>query len=165
MRLPTLLLMSILATLAIAACRVEEANQAPTVGAEIVLSPTPSTPTPRIGPTIESEAAATFRPTVGAPTPTPTIQVVESDSNSPLTIPLTRAPAPLVLDESPLPTISPRISPTPTATPRVPPTRVAVGPRVGQRAPDFSVTTVDGEELTLADFQGQPLILYFFAAW
>lgn len=35
-------------------------------------------------------------------------------------------------------------------------------PRPGQPAPDFSGQTTDGETLTLADFHGAPLVLYFY---
>jgi cytochrome c biogenesis protein CcmG/thiol:disulfide interchange protein DsbE len=36
---------------------------------------------------------------------------------------------------------------------------------VGAPAPDFSVRTFDGKELTLADFRGQVLIINFWATW
>lgn len=44
---------------------------------------------------------------------------------------------------------------------------VPQGPRVGERAPDFSLTTLDGRPLTSAELlaQGKPFILYFFATW
>ena len=49
----------------------------------------------------------------------------------------------------------------PTSTPSL-----QVGPEVGQAAPNFTVTTVAGEMLTLSDFLGnRPLVLYFFATW
>lgn len=39
--------------------------------------------------------------------------------------------------------------------------------QVGQPAPDFTVTTLDGQPLTSADLlaQEKPFILYFFATW
>jgi peroxiredoxin len=40
-----------------------------------------------------------------------------------------------------------------------------VGYKAGQRAPDFMLTTVGGENLTLDSFRGRPVILYFFATW
>jgi hypothetical protein len=52
-----------------------------------------------------------------------------------------------------------------------PPARVGagptVGPQVGQRAPDFTVTTLDGKRLASPDLlaQNKPFILYFFASW
>jgi cytochrome c biogenesis protein CcmG, thiol:disulfide interchange protein DsbE len=38
-------------------------------------------------------------------------------------------------------------------------------PGPGAAAPDFQATTVDGRTLTLADFKGQVLVLYFWATW
>ncbi|MCL7752032.1 peroxiredoxin [Guyparkeria hydrothermalis] len=35
-------------------------------------------------------------------------------------------------------------------------------PRPGQKAPDFSGQTTDGDTLTLANLRGQPLVLYFY---
>jgi peroxiredoxin len=42
---------------------------------------------------------------------------------------------------------------------------VAVGTEVGQRAPDFTLAAVDGEELSLSDFRGRPVVLNFWATW
>ena len=42
---------------------------------------------------------------------------------------------------------------------------IAVGNKVGNRAPDFRVTTFDGVTVTPADLKGKPYILYFFATW
>lgn len=36
---------------------------------------------------------------------------------------------------------------------------------VGQSAPKFTATTLDGKELSLADFKGQVLIINFWATW
>ncbi|MCZ6535914.1 MAG: redoxin domain-containing protein [Chloroflexi bacterium] len=55
--------------------------------------------------------------------------------------------------------------PDPTATPTATVVSVEVGYKVGQRAPDFLVTAVNGQEFSLASFQGRPVILYFFATW
>ena len=39
-------------------------------------------------------------------------------------------------------------------------------PVVGHLAPDFSLTTVSGEEVTLSEFRGrQPVVLNFWATW
>jgi cytochrome c biogenesis protein CcmG/thiol:disulfide interchange protein DsbE len=38
----------------------------------------------------------------------------------------------------------------------------AQDPVVGQAAPDFKLTTLDGQDLTLADFKGQVLVLNFW---
>ncbi len=42
-----------------------------------------------------------------------------------------------------------------------------VGDRVGNLAPDFSVTTTDGITRSLTDFKqaNQPVVVYFFASW
>ncbi len=42
---------------------------------------------------------------------------------------------------------------------------LAKPPVVGQPAPDFKITTLDGKQLTLADFKGQVLVLNFWATW
>ena len=36
---------------------------------------------------------------------------------------------------------------------------------VGQSAPDFSLTNVDGQNMSLSDFKGKAVILNFFASW
>ena len=42
-----------------------------------------------------------------------------------------------------------------------------IGNRVGNLAPDFSVTTTDGVTRSLTDFKqaNQPVVVYFFASW
>lgn len=35
----------------------------------------------------------------------------------------------------------------------------------GEKAPDFQLTTVDGQEVTLSDYQGQKVLLNFWATW
>ncbi len=42
---------------------------------------------------------------------------------------------------------------------------IEVGYKVGQQAPDFTLTTAAGEDLALDSLQGRPVILYFFATW
>ncbi len=37
--------------------------------------------------------------------------------------------------------------------------------RVGDVAPDFTVTTLAGERVSVSDYQGQTLLLVFFASW
>ena len=39
------------------------------------------------------------------------------------------------------------------------------GPELPERAPDFRVTTLGGELITLSSFRGQPIILNFWATW
>ena len=50
-----------------------------------------------------------------------------------------------------------------TTPPSQPP--LEVGYEEGQKAPNFMMTTVDGEQLTRDSFQGRPVLLYFFATW
>lgn len=40
-----------------------------------------------------------------------------------------------------------------------------VAPEVGARAPSFTLSTLDGDEVALADFEGQPVVLDFWASW
>ncbi len=58
---------------------------------------------------------------------------------------------------------------TPTATTTDSGTDSApeIGNRVGNLAPDFSVTTTDGVTRSLTDFKqaNQPVVVYFFASW
>jgi thiol-disulfide isomerase/thioredoxin len=38
-------------------------------------------------------------------------------------------------------------------------------PHLGHSAPDFTLTTLEGEHLTLSDLRGQPVVLNFWATW
>lgn len=54
------------------------------------------------------------------------------------------------------------------ATPFTGPTPVTTAPYVGNLAPDFTLTTLEGEEVTLRNFTndgGQPVVLNFWATW
>ena len=50
-----------------------------------------------------------------------------------------------------------------TAAPAQP--SVEVGLDVGQRAPDFTLTNLEGESVTLASLEGRPVMIYFFTTW
>lgn len=39
------------------------------------------------------------------------------------------------------------------------------GPPKGKPAPNFTLTTLDGEEVSLSDFKGQKVVLNFWATW
>ena len=54
-----------------------------------------------------------------------------------------------------------------TKQPAAAPTEMAVeiGHKVGQKAPGFMLTTVEGEQVSLESFQGRPLLLYFYTTW
>lgn len=43
--------------------------------------------------------------------------------------------------------------------------RLDPGPKVGNKVPDFSVRTINDRTVTLADYQGKPTIIYFWATW
>ncbi len=60
-------------------------------------------------------------------------------------------------------TQQPTAAPIPTSSPTQMP--VEIGHEVGQRAPDFMLTTVKGGQVTLDSFQGRPLVLYFYTTW
>ena len=88
-------------------------------------------------------------PATSAPTAPPT-STLTAPGTSAETQPPTAAPT----------TVSP---PEPTSLPTQAP--VEVGHEAGQKAPDFALTTVDGEQVTLDSLQGQPVVLYFYATW
>jgi cytochrome c biogenesis protein CcmG/thiol:disulfide interchange protein DsbE len=53
---------------------------------------------------------------------------------------------------------------------RVPPGQVnptgrPPAPQIGHPAPDFSLAALDGGEVALSDFRGQPVVLNFWATW
>jgi peroxiredoxin Q/BCP len=35
----------------------------------------------------------------------------------------------------------------------------------GQPAPGFTLSDADGSEISLGDYKGRPVVLYFFASW
>lgn len=40
-----------------------------------------------------------------------------------------------------------------------------VGPQVGALAPDFTLVATTGEPVSLADYQGKPVVVSFFHTW
>jgi cytochrome c biogenesis protein CcdA/peroxiredoxin len=42
---------------------------------------------------------------------------------------------------------------------------VPVGLKVGERAPDFALKTLDGETIRLSDLRGKPVLINFWATW
>jgi len=58
------------------------------------------------------------------------------------------------------PTLAPTATPTPLPTPDEP-----RGVANGQRAPDFTLTTLEGNSLTLDALLGQPVVLSFWVTW
>ncbi len=41
----------------------------------------------------------------------------------------------------------------------------ACGDNQRMTAPDFTLTTLDGEQVALSDFEGQPVVINFWASW
>ena len=131
----------------------------PTTVAPIQTSPTntsaPVPPTPTstsvsdatlIDPTVSGSGTLEATPTAAARTPAH---------------PATTPAAPPADTSTPVPPTA--VPPTNTPAPPSPQT----GNRVGQSAPDFEVTTIDGVTRSLTDFKqaSQPVVLYFFASW
>jgi hypothetical protein len=127
--------------------------------------------TPTASPTATSDTSQTRPPqtsggSVETPTPSPTA-TPPSPTVATTGTPMAVTPSPTIDDATPLsPTPTQVEADTPTPTPSsVPTERPPMGNRIGNSAPNFEVTTIDGERLTLTDFQGRPVILYFFATW
>jgi peroxiredoxin len=73
---------------------------------------------------------------------------------SPIPVGLVTPPA-----NTPLSPTQPPPQPTPTTL------SPAIGPRVGDPAPEFSLMAVDGTALRLSDLHGEPVLLNFLATW
>ena len=71
--------------------------------------------------------------------------------------------APAVPATQPPSTAMPR--PTAIATIESAAPSVEVGLDVGQRAPDFTLTSHEGERITRASLEGSPVLLYFYTTW
>lgn len=46
-----------------------------------------------------------------------------------------------------------------------PSAEIEIAPRVGARAPDFSLQDTQGQRINLSDFAGQPVLINFWATW
>jgi len=42
---------------------------------------------------------------------------------------------------------------------------IETGIEIGDKAPDFTLSTLDGEEVQLSDFEGEEILLNFWATW
>ena len=42
---------------------------------------------------------------------------------------------------------------------------LAIAPMPGAMAPDFTLTTIEGEQITLSELRGRPIIVNFWATW
>ena len=118
-------------------------------------TPAPASPAlPTAAPATEEPGKAgpdTPAPASPAPVPTAASATGAPDKEA--------AATPTPVSPTPAPTATSTTQPTPTPSRKV-------GTEVGQAAPDFTVTTVDGEVLALSTFLGnRPFILYFFATW
>lgn len=51
------------------------------------------------------------------------------------------------------------------AVPIVQDESVLGGLEVGQQAPDFTLSTLEGERLSLSQYQGKPVVINFWASW
>lgn len=61
-------------------------------------------------------------------------------------------------------TPTPQTTPDGTATPGTAPETTST-PRTAPMAPDFTLPNLDGEEVSLSDFRGHPVLLNFWASW
>ena len=137
-----------------------------------------STTDSTVGAAAAAPTTAPAQPTAVTAPPDPTAIIAAPPAAPPPTaIPVpTTAPPPPTAVPAPPPTAVPAPPPPPTATPRPAPTATAVptatpnipvGHNVGQRAPDFTVTAVSGETITLSEVtaSGKAVLIYFFATW
>ncbi len=61
-------------------------------------------------------------------------------------------------------TAAAQAQPAPTPRPQLP-AGALTGPQVGQPAPPFKLTTIDGKTVTLDSYRGKTLVLNFWATW
>ena len=58
-----------------------------------------------------------------------------------------------------------RLGNTPTQLNTEQPLNIVGAVQVGQEAPDFTLVNVDGEQITLSELHGRPVIINFWATW
>lgn len=109
-------------------------------------------------------------------TPVPAAVNAPQEATVSLTAPrpatVTAAPAPTVAHPSVSPSASRPLAlltgtaelPAESAT-TTPASALPVAPVTGARAPDFSLTDLDGDEVSLGDLRGQAVLLNFWATW
>ena len=68
-----------------------------------------------------------------------------------------------VVDQVSHPSSPTASAPTASASPDSP--AVKVGTRIGYTAPDFTLQTIEGQQVSLSDYRGKPVILNFWASW
>lgn len=72
---------------------------------------------------------------------------------------------------APTPEPAPTQAPTEPATPasvaptKPPASNIPVGTETGQMSPDFSLSDVSGQPVTLSELRGQPVVVIFWASW
>ena len=130
---------------------------APSPPAPQAPAPAVSAPTPRISAASGTPADTLAPPAAIAAPATPVLLPTIAAKTEPIPI---QSSTPAPADPSPEPKQAIPPTPAPTQAPAIP-----VGNRVGDRAPDFRVTTIDGRTVTPAELHGKPYILYFFASW
>jgi peroxiredoxin len=74
------------------------------------------------------------------------------------------APTAFVAPPDPPTTIPTEVAAEPPAPPPVD-LSISVGCRIGNRAPDFALQTLDGSTIALSDLLGQPLLINYWATW
>lgn len=78
----------------------------------------------------------------------------------------TGQPAAPTTGPTPAPTATPSPSISATPEPSITPTLVmTVAPEIGARAPDFTLEDTNGQQVSLADYRGKPVLLVFYASW
>ena len=101
-------------------------------------------------------ACGSDEPETDAAMSQPTSAPVTQPTTAPVTQPTAASTEVASTESTPAPAAA-------TAAPAQP--SVEVGLDVGQRAPDFTLTNLEGESVTLASLEGRPVMIYFFTTW